>query len=97
MTGKPERPFRQQVGEKAERKLSARRSPQGAWAAGMGLMGLIGWSVVAPTLAGAALGIWLDNRHPGGRGWTLMLLVTGLLIGCVNAWRYLSKKGKHDD
>jgi len=29
------------------------------------MMGLIGWSVVVPTLLGAAFGIWLDNRHPG--------------------------------
>ena len=29
------------------------------------MMGLVGWSVVVPTLLGAALGIWLDHRHPG--------------------------------
>jgi len=32
---------------------------------GLGMMGLIGWSVVVPTLLGAALGIWLDTHHPG--------------------------------
>jgi hypothetical protein len=29
------------------------------------MMGLIGWSVVIPTLLGAALGLWLDQRYPG--------------------------------
>jgi ATP synthase protein I len=37
----------------------------GVWF-GLGMMGLIGWSVAVPTLLGAALGIWLDNRYPGG-------------------------------
>ena len=57
--------FSREVGAKAARKLKARRNPtQGVWL-GLGMMGLIGWSVVVPTLLGAALGIWLDNRHPG--------------------------------
>ena len=47
------------------------------------MMGLIGWSVVVPTLLGAALGIWLDNRHPGTHSWTLMLLVIGLAYGLL--------------
>jgi ATP synthase protein I len=42
--------------------------------------------VVVPTLLGTALGIWLDNHNPGTHSWTLMLLVIGLVIGCLNAW-----------
>jgi ATP synthase protein I len=56
------------------------------------MMGLIGWSVVVPTLLGAALGIWLDRHYPGGRSWTLALLVVGLAIGCWNAWHWVSKE-----
>ena len=57
--------FSREVGAKAARKLKAqRKSTQGVWF-GLGMMGLIGWSVVVPTLLGAALGIWLDKRHPG--------------------------------
>ena len=84
--------FSREVGAKAARKLKARRdSTQGVWL-GLGMMGLIGWSVVVPTLLGAALGIWLDNRHPGKHSWTLALLVAGLVIGCLNAWRWVSKE-----
>jgi ATP synthase protein I len=86
--------FSQEVGAKAARKLKARRNPsQGVWF-GLGMMGLIGWSVVVPTLLGAALGIWLDNHHPGSHSWTLMLLVIGLVIGCVNAWHWVGKEDK---
>ena len=81
-----------EIGAKATRKLKARRnSSQGVWF-GLGMMGLIGWSVVVPTLLGAAVGIWLDNRHPGNYSWTLMLLVIGLVIGCANAWHWVAKE-----
>jgi ATP synthase protein I len=80
-----------QVGAQAERKLRARRNPQGVWF-GLGMMGLIGWSVVIPTLLGAALGLWLDEHHPGKHAWTLALLVAGLSLGCLNAWRWVAKE-----
>jgi ATP synthase protein I len=86
--------FAEQVGTKAARKLKARRhSAQGVWF-GLGMMGLIGWSVTVPTLLGAALGIWLDNHHPGRHSWTLTLLIIGLVIGCLNAWHWVAKEDK---
>ena len=84
--------FSREVGAKAARKLKARRNAtQGVWF-GLGMMGLVGWSVVVPTLLGAALGIWLDNRHPGSHSWTLMLLVIGLVVGCLTAWHWVDKQ-----
>lgn len=89
-----EEKFSQEIGAQAERKLKAQRnSSRGVWF-GLGMMGLIGWSVVVPTLLGAALGIWLDKRHPGSQSWTLTLLVAGLTIGCINAWLWVAKEGK---
>ena len=86
--------FAGQVGVKAARKLHARRnSKPGVWF-GLGMMGLIGWSVAVPTLLGAALGLWLDQRYPGGRSWTLALLVAGLAVGCLNAWHWVAKEDK---
>jgi len=86
--------FSREVGAKAARKLKARRhATQGVWF-GLGMMGLIGWSVAIPTLLGAALGLWLDKRRPGSYSWTLMLLVIGLSLGCLNAWHWVSKEDK---
>ena len=83
-----------QVGAKAARKLRARRhASSGVWF-GLGMMGLIGWSVVVPTLLGAALGLWLDEQHPGEHSWTLALLVAGLALGCLNAWHWIAKEDK---
>ncbi len=87
-----ERSFAEQVGTKAARKLKAQRNPgQGVWF-GLGMTGLIGWSVVVPTLLGAALGFWLDKHHPGRHAWTLSLLVAGLVIGCLNAWHWIARE-----
>jgi ATP synthase protein I len=84
--------FSREVGAKAARKLKAQRNPTpGVWF-GLGMMGLIGWSVVVPTLLGAALGLWLDRNYPGGRSWTLALLVAGLAMGCLNAWHWVVKE-----
>ena len=82
-----------QIGAKAARKLRARKSPSGVWF-GLGMMGLVGWSVVVPTLLGAALGLWLDRHYPGDHSWTLALLVAGLSIGCANAWHWVAKEEK---
>lgn len=84
--------FAAQVGMKAARKLKAQRNATpGVWF-GLGLMGVIGWSVVVPTLLGAAIGLWLDRHYPGGRSWTLALLVAGLTLGCLNAWHWVTKE-----
>lgn len=90
MADKPS--FAQQIGADAARKLKARRNPApGLWF-GLGVMGLIGWSVAIPTLLGAALGLWLDRHHPGKHSWTLALLVAGLCLGCFNAWHWVANE-----
>lgn len=100
MNNKPETPEKKastlatKVGDKATRKLRARRhASQGVWF-GLGMMGLIGWSVAVPTLIGAGVGMWLDKRFPDGRSWTLALLVAGLTIGCLNAWHWVAKENE---
>jgi ATP synthase protein I len=84
--------FAERVGAGAERKLRAQRNPVQVWS-GLGMMGLIGWSVVIPTLLGAALGLWLDERH-SNHSWTLALLVAGLVLGCFNAWHWVASEDK---
>jgi ATP synthase protein I len=85
-------PLSELVGTKAARKLKAKRNQaSGIWF-GLGMMGLVGWSVAVPTLLGAALGIWLDQRYPDERSFTLALLVAGLTLGCFNAWHWISKE-----
>ncbi len=84
--------FSRQVGAKERRKLKAQRGrPRSIWF-GLGMLGLIGWSVALPTLLGIALGLWIDNHFPSRYSWTLMLLLIGLIIGCLNVWRWMERE-----
>jgi ATP synthase protein I len=84
--------FTREVEKVAKRKMNANANPRRELWFGLGTMGLIGWSVVVPTLLGAALGQWLDKYHSGGRDWTLALMVAGLFIGCINSWHWIAKE-----
>jgi ATP synthase protein I len=86
--------FSRQVGAQAARKLKAQREATRSVWFGLGMSGLIGWSVTVPTLLGAALGIWIDERYPSKYSWTLMLLLMGLVIGCMNAWHWVHSQYK---
>ena len=82
--------FIRDVGAQENRKLQVLRRPAHVWS-GLGMLGLIGWSVCLPTLLGVWLGVWLDKQHPGTHAWTLGLLVAGLCVGCANAWHWVTK------
>ncbi|MFT4653649.1 MAG: ATP synthase protein I [Patiriisocius sp.] len=85
------------IGTKADRKANAKRRGQpGLWF-GLGMMGLVGWSITIPTLLGAALGLWLDKNFDDQRSWTLACLLAGLIIGCFSAWGWLNKEHKAID
>lgn len=86
--------FLREVSEKEARKLRAQRTVMHTVWSGFGMMGLIGWSVSIPTLLGALLGSWLDKHYPASHSWMLTLLLTGVLIGCLNAWRWVKKEEK---
>jgi ATP synthase protein I len=84
--------FEQQVKEKSRRKAQARREGDRSIWAGLGLFGMVGWSVMVPTLLGIALGIWIDKRFPSPYSWTLMLLFVGIVLGCWNAWYWIQRE-----
>ena len=76
-----------EIARKARRKARARRADAGR-------------AVAVPTLAGLALGLWLDARGggPGGGGptWTLSGLLGGAALGCLNAWYWVRREGQDD-
>ena len=86
--------FSKKVGEKVHRKLNALNNhKRGVWF-GLGMMGIVGWTIVAPSLLGALVGIWLDQKYPETISWTLSGLILGLLAGCLIAWRWINKEHK---
>lgn len=86
--------FPDEVGVREKRKLRAEKHrPQGVWF-GLGMFGIVGWSVSVPTVVFVFLGIWIDLKWPGPYSWTLMLLVIGLIVGCLNAWFWVNRERK---
>lgn len=88
MTDHETNDYLRRVASKVERKQHARRARQCDVWSWIGLFGVIGWSVAIPTLAGVAAGIWLDARVESRISWTLTLLLLGVLVGCLTAWRW---------
>ena len=86
--------FFQKIEEKEKRKLKALREKKRSVWFGLGMFGLVGWTIAVPALLGAAIGIWLDKRYPETFSWTLSLLVSGLIIGCFAAWNWVAKEDK---
>ena len=90
--------FSNEVARKEKRKLKALHENSSVWS-GLGMIGMIGWSIAVPSLLGAALGIWLDKTHPQSFSWTLSLLIAGVLTGSIIAWYWIDKEDKemHND
>lgn len=93
---RPTRRLGTEVGRRAERKLRARQQAQRTAWFGLGMFGLVGWSVAIPTLLGIALGLWLDARWPGRPSWTLTFLLIGVALGCLNAWYWIRQESRRD-
>jgi ATP synthase protein I len=58
------------------------------------MFGLVGWAVALPTVAGVALGLWLDGRFPSRVSWTLTGLAVGALLGSLNAWFWVARESR---
>ena len=84
------------VARKEARKLRARAEGERGLAHGLGMFGMVGWSVTVPTVLGIALGVWLDSRTTSSYSWTLMLMIAGLAVGAINAWYWVSKESEGD-
>lgn len=63
---------------------------------GLGLFGIVGWSIAIPTIIGIALGTYLDKRFTQGFSWTITLLFGGVMFGAFNAWHWIKEKSRDD-
>ncbi|OIP74709.1 MAG: hypothetical protein AUK48_09130 [Oscillatoriales cyanobacterium CG2_30_44_21] len=89
----PTSDFSKAISHKEQRKIHARKTkPYGGVWFGLGFAGLVGWSTVAPTMLGMALGVWIDRQFPSRFSWTLALMLAGLTLGCLVAWEWVSQE-----
>jgi ATP synthase protein I len=86
----------EKIETKEQRKMRARKEgDRGVWF-GLGMFGLVGWSVAIPTLIFIAVGVWIDRTYPSRFSWTLMLLFIGVIVGCLNAWYWVKRESRRD-
>ncbi|TCO69110.1 AtpZ/AtpI family protein [Rhodovulum euryhalinum] len=84
------------IARKAQQMEKARKHRRESVWYGLGMFGLVGWSVAVPIVAGTALGLWIDRRWPGELSWTLALLLAGAVLGAINAWYWVQREGRDD-
>lgn len=83
-----------EIGDKQDRKLKARAEKNQSIWFGLGMFGMVGWSIAVPTLIGIAIGCWLDTKFEGHISWCLTFLFVGIVIGISLAWNWMKKEGR---
>lgn len=89
MAERPDQRMLREVTARQGRMIRARGRKNCLWSS-VAVFGSVGWSIAIPAVLGVALGVWIDNRWHSRFSWSVMLLVAGLLAGCINAWRHIS-------
>lgn len=87
------RDLSEQVAKKEQRKLKARREGGRSVWYGLGMFGLVGWSIAVPTVIGTVIGIWIDRTWQLGFSGTLTSLFVGVVMGCAIAWYWVKREG----
>ncbi len=81
-----------EVGLRQARILRGRKEGAPNFWRAVAMVGAIGWAVALPTLIGVGIGTWIDHRWHSRYSWTLILLLAGLVMGCVDAWIRISRE-----
>ncbi len=71
------------------REARGRRDPEPSLARRLGQIGVLGWTIVAPTILGVALGSWLDRKLGSHITMTAALTFLGAGLGLWLALRWM--------
>lgn len=85
----------EKIKKESEKKIKAREEGDQVMF-GLGLFGIVGWSISIPTVIGIAIGVFLDKKFNQSFSWTLTLLFAGVILGSFNAWRWIKEKTEDD-
>jgi ATP synthase protein I len=58
----------------------------------VGQIGILGWIIVVPTLAGMFVGRWLDRSFGTGIFWSAALMFLGVAFGFWSGWRWMHRQ-----
>lgn len=75
----------------AERRRAGLEIPEPSLGVRLGQIGILGWTIVVPTLIGVLLGHWLD-RHFGTKVFfSAPLIMLGAAFGMWSAWKWMHR------
>ena len=76
----------------AERDAMHRKDAEPSLGRRLGQIGVLGWAIVLPALAGLFLGRWLDKKYSSGVFFSAPLLMLGAGVGFWLAWKWMSRQ-----
>jgi ATP synthase protein I len=76
-----------------EREAEGRADPEPSLGRRLGQIGVLGWTIIVPTLLCLFLGRWVDRTLGTGIFFSAPLLMTGAAIGFWSAWRWMHRQG----
>ena len=77
----------------AEREAEGLADPEPSLGVRLGQIGVLGWTIIVPTLLFLFLGRWLDRIFGTGIFFSAPLLMAGAAIGFWSAWRWMHRQG----
>ena len=80
----------------SERDARARRDPEPSLGSRLAQIGILGWTIVVPTLVGLALGRWLDRLVGTRVFFSAPLLMIGAGLGLWSAWKWMHHQQRND-
>lgn len=82
----------EEVQRQAGRRQRSLREGEPTLLRQLSTLGVLGWVIVLPMLLGLAGGRWLDHRLGTGITFSAALLLLGVAVGAVAAWRWMHQK-----
>ncbi|WP_436644284.1 AtpZ/AtpI family protein [Microbaculum sp. FT89] len=76
----------------AARTEEGRETPEPSLGMRFGQIGILGWTIVVPTLVGLFAGRWLDRVFETGVFFSAPLLMLGAAFGFWSAWRWMHRQ-----
>lgn len=88
---KPRDPLADAARRAAETAKEGADNPEPSLGSRLGQIGILGWTIIVPTLIGVVLGRWLDRTFETGVFFTAPLIMIGAAFGFWSAWKWMNR------
>jgi ATP synthase protein I len=75
----------------ADREREGKADPEPSLGTRLGQIGILGWTIVVPTLLALVLGRWLDHVFASGIFFSAPLIMIGAIFGFWSAWKWMHR------